>query len=66
MSIIFYEWKNNDKYILDQFGGIYFKKNKSRILFKDFKDSLDDYTNSLIGMDKAQAEIYNIELTKKI
>jgi hypothetical protein len=65
-NVVFYEWKNNEKYILDQYGRIYIKKNKKRILFKDFKDSLDNYTNSLIGMDKAQAEIYNIEMTKQL
>jgi hypothetical protein len=65
-DVIFYEWKGNNKYILDQHGRIYYKKNKERILFKDFKGSLDNYTNSLIGMDKHQSVLYNVEITKQI
>ena len=65
MSIIFYEWKNNDKYILDQYGRIYLKENKKMISSKNV-ESLDDYVNSLIGMDKHQAALYNIEITKQL
>ena len=64
-DIVFYEWKNNDKYILDQYGRIYLKENKQMISSKDV-ESLDDYASSLIGMNKHQAILYNVELTKKL
>lgn len=64
-DIVFYEWKNNDKYILDQYGRIYLKENKQMISSKDV-DSLNGYVSSLIGMDKHQAALYNIQITKKL
>jgi hypothetical protein len=63
MYIKFYEWKGNDKYILDQYGRIYLKKTKEQIPFKDV-EILDNYVNSLIGMDEHQAMLYNVEPTK--
>jgi hypothetical protein len=63
--VVFYEWKGNDKYILDQYGRIYLKSTKEMISSKDV-DSLDNYVHSLIGMDKHQAALYNIEITKKL
>jgi hypothetical protein len=62
-NVIFYEWKGNDKYILDQYGRIYLKKTKEQIPFKDV-EILDNYVNSLIGMDEHQAMLYNVEPTK--
>ena len=64
-EIIFYEWKENNKYILDQYGRIYLKENKQIISSKDV-ESLDNYVYSLIGMDRNQAILYNVEITKKI
>ena len=62
-NVIFYEWKGNDKYILDQHGRIYLKETKERIPFKDV-EILDNYVSSLIGMDEHQAMLYNVEPTK--
>jgi hypothetical protein len=62
-NVIFYEWKGNDKYILDQYGRIYLKETKERIPFKDV-EILDNYVSSLIGMDEHQAMLYNVEPTK--
>jgi hypothetical protein len=64
-NIIFYEFKGNDKYILDQYGRIYLKSTKEMVSSKDV-DSLDNYVYSLIGMDRHQATLYNVEITKKI
>jgi len=65
MNVIFYEWKENDKYVLDQHGRIYLKETKERVDPKDI-DNLDNYVHSLIGMDLSQASLYNIEPTKII
>ena len=62
---MFYEWRGNDKYILDQHGRIYLKETKERVDPKDI-DNLDNYVHSLIGMDLDQASLYNIEPTKII
>jgi len=65
MYIKFYEWKENDKYILDQYGRIYLKETKEQIPFKDV-EILDNYVNSLIGMNEHQAMLYNVEPTKTL
>jgi hypothetical protein len=64
-DVVFYEWKNNNKYILDQFGRIYLKSTKERVFSEDI-ESFDGYTSSLIGMDRHQAILYKVEITKKI
>jgi hypothetical protein len=63
MNVMFYEWKENDKYVLDQYGRVYLKETKERVDPKDI-DNLDNYVHSLIGMDLHQASLYNIEPTK--
>ena len=62
---MFYEWRGNDKYVLDQYGRVYLKETKERVDPKDI-DNLDNYVHSLIGMDSHQASLYNIEPTKTI
>lgn len=63
MNVMFYEWRGNDKYVLDQYGRIYLKETKERVDPKDI-DNLDNYVHSLIGMDLHRASLYNVEPTK--
>lgn len=64
-NVIFYEWKGNKKYILDQYGRVYLKKTKQRVELSSIKNC-KNYINSLIGMDRYQAALYNVEVTQRV
>lgn len=64
-NVKFYEWKGNKKYILDQYGRVYLKSTKQRVELSSIKNC-KNYTNSLIGMDRHQAALYGVEVTKQL